>query len=110
MSAQPEALGPRVRAGSEAAPWVCEAIEKQDAELRLLHEAHEWQHKMAGKRLRRIEKLEALNQELLNALLNALPYVEDVLADKTQLGCFKPGVVQKHAAAIRAAIAKAEKA
>lgn len=46
--------------------------------------------------------------DLLDALYNALPYVEDILADKAQLACFKPGVVQQHAAAIRAAIAKAE--
>jgi hypothetical protein len=45
--------------------------------------------------------------DLLDALLNALPYVEDVLADKAQLACFKPGVVQAHAKAIRAAVAKA---
>ena len=37
---------------------------KAAAELRRLHEAHDWQHKMAGERLRRIEKLEAkLKQE-----------------------------------------------
>lgn len=35
------------------------------AELRRLHEAHDWQYKMAGERLRRIEKLERVNQELL---------------------------------------------
>lgn len=45
--------------------------------------------------------------ELLDALLNALPYVEDILSDKAQLACFKSGVVQRHASAIRAAIAKA---
>jgi hypothetical protein len=28
-------------------------------ELRRLHEAHDWQYKMAGERLRRVEKLEA---------------------------------------------------
>lgn len=44
---------------------------------------------------------------LLEALYDALPYVEDVLSNKEQLACFKAGVVQKHAAAIRAAIAKA---
>lgn len=38
------------------------------AELRRLHEAHDWQYKMAGDRLRRIEKLEAVNKELLEAL------------------------------------------
>jgi len=38
------------------------------AELRRLHEAHEWQYTMAGQRLRRIEKLEASNTELLAAL------------------------------------------
>lgn len=54
-----------------------------------------------------IEKLIADRDRLLEALLNALPYVEDVLADKDQLACFKAGVVEKHAASIRAAIAKA---
>lgn len=42
------------------------------AELELernrLNEAHDWQYKMAGDRLRRIEKLEKVNQELLEAL------------------------------------------
>jgi hypothetical protein len=46
------------------AGWQREAA----AELRRLHEAHDWQYKMAGDRLRRIEKLEAVNQELLEAL------------------------------------------
>ena len=43
-------------------------IEQAAAELRRLHEAHDWQYKMAGERLRRIEKLERVNQELLEAL------------------------------------------
>lgn len=38
------------------------------AELRRLHEAHDWQYKMAGERLRRIEKLEAQRDALLAAL------------------------------------------
>lgn len=45
--------------------------------------------------------------ELEDALLNALPYVEDVLNNPEQLACFKPGVVQKHADQIRTALAKA---
>lgn len=45
--------------------------------------------------------------DLLEALYDALPYVEDVLSDPEQLACFKKGVVQRHAAAIRAAITKA---
>ena len=53
-------------------------------------------------------RLLAAAPELLAALYDALPYVEDVLADPAQLGCFKSGVVQRHAKAIRAAIAKAE--
>jgi hypothetical protein len=53
-------------------------------------------------------RLIAAAPELLHALLDALPYVEDVLADPEQLACFKPGIVQAHARAIRAAIAKAE--
>ena len=46
---------------------------------------------------------------MLQALLDALPYVEDVLADPAALACFKPGTVQRHAKAIRAAIAAATK-
>ena len=38
------------------------------AELRRLHEAHDWQYKMAGERLRRVEKLEAQRDALLEAL------------------------------------------
>lgn len=45
--------------------------------------------------------------DLLEALFLALPYVEDVLDNPEQLACFKSGVVQGHAKAIRAAIAKA---
>jgi hypothetical protein len=55
----------------------------------------------------RVLELEDQVAELLEALLNTLPYVEDVLANKDQLAAFKPGVVQKHAKAARAAIAKA---
>ena len=38
MSKQPEKIGlaDRVRPNSEAAPWLCEAIAEQDAELRRL--------------------------------------------------------------------------
>lgn len=41
---------------------------------------------------------------LQDALLDALPYVEDVLGSPEQLACFKKGVVQGHVKAIRAAI------
>jgi hypothetical protein len=66
MSEQPEAL--------RLADLLCkdghECCDFQAAsELRRLHEAHDWQYKMAGDRLRRIEKLEAINRELLEALL-----------------------------------------
>ena len=72
---QPEALrlaevAPYLENG-ERGQWIMSAA----AELRRLHEAHEWQYTMAGQRLRRIEKLEASNQELLAALkeLDAKP-------------------------------------
>lgn len=52
-------------------------------------------------------RLIAAAPELLEALLDALPYIEDVLAAPAQLAGFKPGVVQKHAQKARAAIAKA---
>jgi len=66
------------------------------AELRRLHEAHDWQYKMAGDRLRRIEKLESVNQELLEALkalleADAPDYIKSSIWNKA-----------------RAAIAKAE--
>ncbi len=38
------------------------------AELRRLHEAHDWQYRMAGERLRRVEKLERQRDALLEAL------------------------------------------
>jgi hypothetical protein len=62
MTTQPEAL----KLADELDMWT--KGEPAAAELRRLHEAHDWQHRMAGDRLRRIEKLEAVNQELLAAL------------------------------------------
>jgi hypothetical protein len=47
----------------------------------------------------------ALVLELLDALVLALPYVTDAEGFPEQ---FKPGVVRKHVAQIRAAIAAAE--
>lgn len=58
----------------------------------------------------KLEEAKKLTESLLDVLYDALPYVEDVLADPEQLKCFRPGVVQAHAKAIRAAIAKAEAA
>lgn len=52
-------------------------------------------------------RLIAAAPAMLDALLDALPYVEDVLSDPAQLAAFKPGTVQRHANAIRAAIAAA---
>ncbi len=52
-------------------------------------------------------RLIAAAPAMLGALLDALPYVEDVLSDPAQLAAFKPGTVQRHAKAIRAAIAAA---
>jgi hypothetical protein len=66
MSNQPEAL--RLAEALET-PGKLFACYEVATELRRLHEAHDWQHKMAGDRLRRIEKLEAINRELLEALL-----------------------------------------
>ncbi len=55
-------------------------LDEAAAELRRLHEAHDWQYKMAGDRLRRIEQLEKVNAELLEAIKAALsddqPYIE----------------------------------
>lgn len=51
-----------------------------------------------------IEKLKKTNRDMQEALLSALPYVEDVLDNPEQLKCFKRGVVQKHANQIRKAI------
>jgi hypothetical protein len=74
---QPEAL----RLAELLDLFGCDANDlKAAAELRRLHEAHDWQHKMAGDRLRRIEKLERVNAELVEAVKAALsddqPYIE----------------------------------
>lgn len=50
--------------------------------------------------------VESVNKELLDTLIEALPYVEMAEHDDA----YKPGVVRKMAAKIKAAIAKAEKA
>lgn len=44
---------------------------------------------------------------LVEALLAALPYVEDVIDNPEQLRCFKAGVVQRDVKKIRDALAKA---
>ena len=46
------------------------------AELRRLHEAHDWQYRMAGERLRRIEKLEAQQDALLAALKEIYDWIQ----------------------------------
>jgi hypothetical protein len=51
--------------------------------------------------------LMAASPELLEALLNALPYVTDVLDNPEQLACFKKGVVHGHVKQMRNAIEKA---
>jgi hypothetical protein len=52
-------------------------------------------------------RLRGAAPKMLAALLDALPYVEDVLSNPEQMACFKRGVVQGHAEAIRAAIEEA---
>lgn len=70
MTAQTEALPLANLLDNEVTP---EGIEREAAlELRRLHEAHDWQYKMAGERLRRIEKLERQRDALLGALKEAV--------------------------------------
>ena len=69
MTTQPEAL----RLADECDEHMVDFADVAN-ELRRLHEAHEWQYTMAGQRLRRIEKLEASNQELLAALCEVVAY------------------------------------
>ena len=68
---KPEALR-LVDALEAQATWVpsgpAGVMHRAAAELRRLHEAHDWQYEMAGERLRRIEKLEAQRDALLEAL------------------------------------------
>ena len=74
------------------------------AELRRLHAAHDWQYTMAGDRLRRIEKLEAVNAELLKALKLALSsHGVLLLSDPPQEAWKTYGVEQKALAAIKKA-------
>lgn len=70
MSEKPEAIVLADIIDSDFDPdWMYEVgYDRISAELRRLHEAHEWQYTMAGERLRRIEKLDALNAELGDAL------------------------------------------
>lgn len=86
------------------------AIQERDRLIAALNDIQS-QHREAFRKIERLheELAQACEQrdELLAALCNALPYVEDVLANKEQLACFKPGEVQGHAVAIRAAIANA---
>jgi len=80
---------------------------KAAAELRRLHEAHDWQYKMAGDRLRRIEKLERVNAELLNVLKEAENALADYIPSLEKSGAmlgYGRSVLQQ----ARAAIAKAE--
>ncbi len=65
------------------------------AELRRMEEAYDWQYKMAGDRLRRIEKLERINAQLLEALEECLGYMDAVSSE--------PAVRAKVRAAIAAA-------
>jgi len=46
------------------------AAKEASEELRRLHEAHEWQYKVAGDRMRRIVKLKRVNAKLLDALVH----------------------------------------
>lgn len=52
----------------DIAAWVITNLREQradlEAEVTRLTEAHDWQYKMAGERLRRVEKLEAENAKL----------------------------------------------
>ena len=74
---QPEAL--RLADELERDKWHVPAVVMQVAadELRRLHEAHDWQYKMAGERLRRIENLEAQRDALLEALKFVIRGVPD---------------------------------
>lgn len=68
MTAQPYPIKLADECPESDDPRATQWMNRADAELRRLHEAHDWQYKMAGERLRRIEKLEALNQELVKSL------------------------------------------
>ncbi len=97
MSTKPDALG--YAFGLDARGFAAEA-----AELRRLYEAHEWQYAMAGERLRRIEKLEAVNATLLSALQNIALYTSQTHPDKEVMA----QVLNENARIARAAIKKAE--
>ena len=69
MKEQPEALRLADELDGMPVNEFYEALgDEAAAELRRLHEAHDWQYRMAGERLRRIEKLEAQRDALLKAL------------------------------------------
>ena len=69
MSEKPEAL--RLADALDYGVYdaqMARVMDKAAAELRRLHEAHDWQYRMAGERLRRVEKLEAQRDALLAVL------------------------------------------
>ena len=59
-------------------------------------------------RVARTMQLEQANAELVEALIDAMIYAEDVLSNPEQLACFKKGTVERHVKQMREAIAKAE--
>ena len=58
---------------------------KAAAELRRLHEAHDWQYWVAGELLRNVEKLEDQRDALLEALkmiAGQAPCIDNLMSDK----------------------------
>lgn len=87
MTTQPEALRLADLLEQDRPAHAHEAA----AELRRLHEAHDWQYKMAGERLRRIEKLEQAGRQALEALglvvwTNNPPVTDAIAALRQALG------------------------
>lgn len=96
--------------------WLAECLDELDAqfsrpgmcgeaatELRRLHAAHEHQYNMAGLMLREAERAERQRDDLLHALVTAMPFVEDAADDEV----YKSHRVHKALGEIKAAIANA---
>ena len=74
---------------------IADNCDKAAAELRRLHEAHDWQYLMARERLRRVEKLEAQRDALLEALHRISLASQNSMSSKDECGRIARAALQE---------------
>ena len=93
MTDQPEAL--RLADRLEGRWALHPEMQEAAAELRRLHEAHDWQYLMARERLRRVEKLEAQRDALLEALHRISLASQNSMSSKDECGRIARAALQE---------------